>query len=248
MTTPPVDSVEAVPPPKPAPRWEDFIDIFHSPSTVYERRQNQSPWPTIWIITVLFTLVTALTFNGLEPLVEAEMRAEVAKQMAKNPQMTQDMADMGMKWQLGARRWGGVFFPIGVLITAIFVWLLAKIVGAKETYKGAMIVVTYASILSILQALLVGAQALVLDVSSLTTPDQLSFSAARFVDKASTSPVLYALLKALDVFGIWLLLVMAIGVEITGKVTRSKALTWAAIWFVLSVLIMAAFGARAAAG
>ena len=246
MTSPTAEPVVA-PAAKPASRWEDFMDIFYAPSTVYARRQNQSPWPTIIIVTVLLTLVTVLTFGRMEPAVEAELRQAAAKQIAKNPQMSADMADKSVSFGLIGKKWGIVFFPLGALIAAIFVWIVAKLVGAKETFQGALVVVTYSSIIAIVQAIVVGAQALVMDVSNLTTPDQLSLSAARFLDKATASPALYTVLKQLDVFGIWALVVMAIGVKVTGKTSRNGAIAFGLIWWVLGTLITMAFAIRAAA-
>lgn len=247
MTSPTAEPVVAPPAPKPASLWEDFVDIFYAPSAVYERRQNQNPWPMIFMVTALMTLVTVLTFNALGPVIETEMRQAAAKAMAKTPQMTQDQMDLGIKWQLFARRWGGVFFPIGVFIGALFVWIVARVVGAKETYGGAMVVVTYSSILAILQAVIIGAQALVMDVSTLTTPDQLSLSAARFADKATMSPAIYTVLKQLDLFGIWSLVVMAIGVRVTAKTTKERAIAFGVVWWVFATAIMVLIAVRQAA-
>ncbi|MEO5569030.1 MAG: YIP1 family protein [Gemmatimonadaceae bacterium] len=248
MTTPSTDAMESpTPVAKPAPLWEDFIDIFHAPSEVYARRENSNPWPMILIITVLVTLITVFTWGSLAGPIEAETREQMAKAMAKNPQATADAIDSGIKMQMGIRRWSGVFFPVGVLIASLFVWLLAKVLGAKETYQKAMIVVTYSAIIAVVQMLVVGAQALVIDTSALTTPDKLSLSAARFADKATTSPIMYSVLKLLDVFGIWSLIVMCIGVRVTGKTSKNTAIMFGVIWFAASVLIAAAFAARTAA-
>lgn len=249
MTTPSADAMESpAPAAKPAPLWEDFIDIFYAPSEVYARRENSNPWPMILIITALVTLITAFTWGSLAPAVEAEMRAQMAAALAKNPQATQDALDQGIRMQMGIRRWGGIFFPIGILIASLFVWILAKLLGAKETYQKAMIVVTYSSIIAVVQMIVVGAQALVMDTAALTTPDKLSLSAARFAEKETTGPVTYAVLKSLDVFGIWSLVVMSIGVRVTGKTSRNTAITFGVIWFAATVLIGAAFAARSAAG
>jgi hypothetical protein len=247
MTSPSTEPVVAPTTPKPASRWEDFTDIFYAPTSVYERRQNQGPWPTIFIITVLITLVTVLTFNALSPVLETELRQAMAKAMAKTPQMTQDMADKSVSFSMIGKKWGVVFYPIGVFIVAFFVWILAKIIGTKETYGGAMVVVAYSSIIGIVQAIVVGAQGLVMDMSKLTSLDQLSLSAARFADKATASPVLYTVLKQLDVFGIWGLVVMAIGVQVTAKTTRERAIVFAVVWWLLVTLITMAFAIRAAA-
>jgi hypothetical protein len=245
MTSPAAEPV-VTPPVKPASRWEDFMDIFYAPSAVYERRQNQSPWPTIFIVTILLTIVTVLTFNAISPALEAEIRQGLVKQMAANPQMTQDIADKSVSMGLIGKKWGVVFFPLGALIAAIFVWIVAKIVGAKETYHGALVVVTYSAIIAVVQALVIGGQALVMNVSNLTTPDQLSLSAARFADKATTSPGLYAILKQLDLFGIWTLVVMAIGVRVTGKASRNSAIAFAVIWWLLGTALIAALAIKAA--
>jgi hypothetical protein len=243
MTSPSAEPVVA-PAANPASRWEDFMDIFYAPSSVYERRQNQSPWPTIFIVTVLLVIITALTFNPMAPAIESEMRAVMAKAVAKTPQVTQDMIDKNVSIQMVVRRWAAIFFPLGALIGAIFVWIAAKIVGAKETYGGALVTITYASIIGVASAIVVGAQALVLDVSTMTSPDQLTLSVARFMDKATASPALYMVAKQLDVFGIWGLIVMAIGVRVTGKTSRNQAIAFAVLWWVVATGVAAAWAAR----
>ena len=248
MTSPSVDATSApAAVAQPAPLWEDFIDIFYAPSTVYERRRNANPWPMILIVTVLITLIGVLTRNSLSPVFEAEMRGMMAKQMAKNPQMTQDIADKSINIQMMVRRWTGLFFPLAMLIIALPIWLLGRIVGAKElTYTRSLVVIAWASIIGVVSQLVLGIQGLVMNVSGLTSPDQLSLSAARFVDKAATSPFLYTSLKMLDVFGIWSLIVMAIGVRVTGRATKNGAIAFAVTWFVVALLIAGGFAVRAA--
>jgi hypothetical protein len=246
MTTP---SAEAAPVPaaKPAALWEDFIDIFYAPSTVFERRRNANPWPMILIITVLVTAITVLTFNSLSPVYEAEFRAMGAKQMAMNPQITQDAIDKSLKFQMIARQWGGVFFPIGMLVFALPVWLLGRIVGAKElTYTRSLVVMAWSSIFGVLTLLVIGVQGLLMDVSAFTSLDQLSLSAARFVDKAATAPFVYGALKSVDVLQIWALIVMAIGVKVTGRSSKNGAIAYGVTWFVLASLIAGLIAMRSA--
>lgn len=252
MTTPSADALETPAPAKPAPLWEDFIDIFYAPSMVFERRRDANPWPMILIVTALITLIGVMTWNSLSPVYESEVRAQFAKAMAANPQMTQDMVDTQVGIQMGFRRWGGVMFPLGVLIIALPIWLLARIVGAKEmTYTRALVVVAWSSIIAVVSALLLGVQGLVLDVSSITSPDKLSLSAARFLDKDTMSAFAYGMLKAVDVFGIWSLIVMAIGVRVVGRSTKNGAIAFAVTWFFVAALLAAggaAWQAKATGG
>jgi hypothetical protein len=244
MTTP---SAESLPPAKPAALWEDFIEIFTSPSTVYERRRDANPWPMILIITVLVAAITVLSFNSLAPIYESEIRTQFGKMMASNPQITQDFIDSQVKIQLFFRRWGGIFFPIGVLLISLVVWLLGRITGAKElTYTRSMVVFAWAAIIGVVALLFLAVQGLVMDLSAITTMDKLGTSAARFVDKTTTSPAVYGLLKGIDLFAIWSAIVMGIGVRVVGRGTKNTSIAFSATWIIVSILILGLIGMRQA--
>src|SRR3954465_3039632 len=132
MTSPAVDP--AATPVKDAAIWEDFMDIFYAPSQVFRRRENASPWPVILIITALLLAIGFATYNSIAPALEATMRA----QFAKNPQMTEDAINTALKFASWTTRLGAIFYPVIVLVAALFVWLLAKIVSAKQTYQVAL--------------------------------------------------------------------------------------------------------------
>ena len=224
-----------VAPAKPASLWEDFIEIFTSPSTVYERRRDANPWPMILILAVIIGLITFLSFNPLSPVYESEMRAQFTKAMAQNPQMTQDMVDTQVKVGMATRRFGGFLYPIGVLVMSLVVWLLGRICGAKElTYTRAMVVFTWASIIGVLGLILLMVQGLVMDVSAITTMDKLGLSAARFVDKSTMN----------DVFAIWSAIVMGIGARVVGRGTKNTQIAFAATWIIVSILLVGVFTMR----
>ena len=228
---------------KPASRWEDFMDIFYAPTSVYERRKDQSPWPTDWIVTLLVTLVTVFTFPAIAPVRETELRHAFEQRLAKNPsaQVSQDVIDKQIDIQMKVGRFTGIFFPIGVLVGALFVWIVAKIVGTGETWHGALVVVTYATIIGALNFIVMGVQGLMLNVSNMTNSEQLSLSVARFMDKAATSPMLFAVAKQIDVFAIWGLVVTAIGVRVTANASKNQAIIFAVVWFVAATLLTAGF-------
>jgi hypothetical protein len=241
-------NAETAPIAKPAPLWEDFIDIFHAPSEVYERRRNANPWPMILIVTALLTLITVLTFNSLSPVYESELREMSAKQMAANPQITQDALDQGIRIQMAVRKWTGVFFPLGILVIGLLVWLLGRIVGAKEmTYTRALVVVAWGSIFGVVAALLLGVQGLVMDVSTITSADKLGLSVARFMDKSTTPAFLYGAAKLIDVLQIWGLIVMGIGVRVVGRGTKNSTIAFVLTWLIVGMLISGLFAMRAAA-
>jgi hypothetical protein len=239
MTSPTVDPIVAPPAEKPAPLWEDFIDIFYAPSSVFRRRENLSPWPAILIISALLLIVSFATYNAMSGAIETEVR----RQLAKNPQMTQDMIDKAMKFTSWTTRLGGIFYPIVIAVAAFLTWLIGKIVGAKQSYQVAMVMVAYASIVDVVKAIVTGAQALLMDSASLTSIYNLSLGPARFVDPVTVSPVTLAIYNRLDLFNIWYAVLLGIGMHVTGKVSKQNATIFAVLYWLL-ITGFALFGGR----
>ena len=243
MTSPTVDPILAPPAEKPAPLWEDFIDIFYAPSSVFRRRENQSPWPAILIISALLLIISFATYNAMSGAIETEVR----RQLAKNPQMTQAIADRAMTFSSWVARLGAVAFPIVIAVAAFFAWLIGKIVGSKQTYQIAVVMVAYASIVDVVKAIVTGAQALLMDSTNLTSIYMLSVGPARFVDPTTVSPVTLAIYNRFDLFTIWYTVLLGIGMHVTGKVSKQNAAIFAVLYWLLPTLFAWLMAMRAAA-
>jgi uncharacterized protein YneF (UPF0154 family) len=235
MTAP--DAAVMPPVAKPAALWEDFIDIFHAPSEVFARRRDANPWPMILIVTVLVVLLSVLTFNSLVGVMEPMMRRGMEKAMASNPRFTQDMMESQLRTGLKIAPWFPVLAPIFMLIGALVVWLVGKLFGSKASYTQSLLIVAYACITFVVGYLITGAQALLLDTTTLTNPVQLSTGPARFVDTATASPWMLGLMLSLDVISLWRLALIAIGVYVIGKTSRNAAWMFAITVFVLMYLM-----------
>jgi multidrug transporter EmrE-like cation transporter len=214
MTTPTADAIEySTPAPKPAPLWEDFIDIFYAPSQVFARRANANPWPMILIVTALLTLITVLTWNTIMPLVEPMTRRAIEKAAAGNPQFTQDMIDTQVRMGMKFAPWASLGTPIVMLIGALVLWILGKLFGSVASYTQNLLIVAYLGITYVVAALVTGAQALVLDVTKLTSPMQLAIGPVRFADAATSSATLFGILMTLDLFTIWRMVLLAVALR-----------------------------------
>ena len=234
MTTP--EAMSDTAPAKPAPLWEDFIDIFYAPSEVFARRRNSSPWPMILIITALIVLLSVLTFSSMINVIEPMARRSMEKAMESNPQFTQDMMEANLRRGMKVAPWMPVFAPVLMMLGAVVVWLVGKVFGSKASYTQSLLIVAYACITFVVGYLVTGAQALVMDMTKLTNPVQLSLSPARFVDPATASPWTYGFLTALDVFSLWRTALLAIGLRVIGGVSKGQAWAFAITMFVILVL------------
>jgi hypothetical protein len=245
--TEPTTQAESPTPPQiaSAALWEDFIDIFYAPRSVFARRENGSPWPAFIVVTVLFIIISLATFNALSPAIENEMRT----QMAKNPKMTEDMVNSAVGMSMKLARFGSVFAPILLLIVSLWYWLIGyPFSNVQRTMRSAMMVVGYSYIIKCVSAIVGGLQALMIDPVKMTSPYVVSASAARFVDRAATSPVLFALLTKIDIFDFWYITLLAIGLTVIGKSSRTQAILFGVTYWAIGAGWAVVSAMRAAAG
>jgi hypothetical protein len=234
----PGDNLDAAPAPdKPASRWEDFIDIFYAPSIVYERRQNSGFGIPMLVVTVLIGLIALANSGVMQPIMDAEFARQTAIMMKKNPQITAEMMEKGRAFGETIAKIGAfVVVPIGMFLTGLVLWIIGKFFDAKQTLAAAIMVAAYAYVPRILESILAGVQGLLMDPASLNGRYSISLGLGRFLDPDTASPMLLALLGRVDVFTIWVTVLLAIGLAVTGKIPRSKAALAAVIVWLVGAL------------
>ena len=214
--------------------WEDFIDIFYAPSQVFARRANGNFWVPLCVVALAMGTLFFLNSGVLQPVFDAEFNRGMAAAMRSNPRLTPEMAEgfrqTGMRV---AQVIGFLLVPIAVFATGSAVWLIGKLFEARQTYRSALVVAGYAWVPKILEAVLNGVQGLFLDPEQLNGRFRLTLGIGRFFDPDTTAPILLALVGRIDLFTLWVTLLLAIGLSVTGGISRSRAflaapLIWAA--------------------
>src|SRR5438132_13011181 len=117
------DTPESAAPPAAAKAsfWEDFIDIFHSPSDVFARRENASFWKPLIVVTLLVGVLTFAFSGVLSPIRDAAMAKGMAAALKANPQMTAEQAATGRKGGDIISNVGAfVFIPIAIFVIGLF--------------------------------------------------------------------------------------------------------------------------------
>src|SRR5688572_19609673 len=76
-------------PPKPekSSLFEDFMDIFYAPSTVFARRADSSFWGPLLIITLVTAVFSFVNRDIASAIFDAEYARGAAAAQAKNPQI-----------------------------------------------------------------------------------------------------------------------------------------------------------------
>lgn len=214
--------------------WEDFIDIFSSPSAVFRRRENSGYGVQLLVLTVIFAILILGTKSLVSPVIDAEMARQGAHAMKAHPEIT--AAQLQQQQAMG-EKFGAYFviivIPISAMLTGLVLWVVGKIFESKQTATQAIMVATYAFFPKILASLAGALIAYLSNPERLNGMSRLSVGLGALFDPDKTSPVLMAFVARLDVFTIWETVLLAIGLQITGKVSKSNSYLVAAIvWFI----------------
>jgi hypothetical protein len=212
---------------------EDCIDIWFTPSAVFARRSDGG-----WLgpFVVCLVLLTALFYAAMGPLqgvFDAELMRSIADARAQNPNLTGDqLAAMQGVMEKTIRFGGLIFLPIVLFLLGVCVWLAAKILGGNLSFGGGLMVASFAYLPKALELLLVTVQGLVMDTSTWNGRYQFSWGAARFMEPSASQGV-YNLLGRVDVFTIWVTILIAMGLVHAAKLENAKAYAGAAAIWVL---------------
>lgn len=238
----------AVPPtPAGAGLWEDFIDIFHQPSQVFDRRRDGQFGLALLLLVVIMALLYFALNNGIAPIIEAEVGRQAAAMAEKNPTMSADQLTGARGAMEKFAMFGAVVFvPLGVLLGALVLWLVAKFLDAKVAFAAAMMIMTYSQLPRLVELILNALQGLFLDPASITSRYSVQIGPARFLDN-DANPFLAALLGGLDLFTIWVCVLVAIGLAVVARVPLKRGVIASAIVWVLG-LLPALFAALGEAG
>jgi uncharacterized membrane protein len=234
---------EVDPVPVKAGVWEDFVDIFYAPSSVFARRADGKFGLALFILIALGTVLFFITKNATQPIMDAEFTRRSADMLAKNPNLTAEQLASGRGMM---ETFGPVFFAFGltvsILATGIVLWLVGKLFDAKESVAAAMMIATYAEAPRIVQILTNAAQGLFMAPEKLNSMNSVGFNLARFMNPDTASAIAIALASRVDLFTIWVTVLLAIGLHVVGKVSKQQAAIAAAIVWVIGAL-PAVFGA-----
>ena len=231
------------PTPSKASLWEDFVDIFYAPSSVFARRADgKFGWPLLFLV-VVGAILYFLTKNAMQPVMDAEFARRSADMLRKTPNLTAEQMASGRGF---FETLGPLFFAVGITLSVlgagVVLWLVGKLFDAKESVTAALMIATYAEVPRVVQILTNAAQGLFMSPEKLTSINSVGFSPARFMDPDHASAVMIALVSRVDVFTIWITVLLAIGLHVVGKIPKQQAAIAAAITWVAGAL-PAVFGA-----
>ena len=223
-------------------RWDDYLDVYAAPSRLFERRSDGKFGHAMLVFIIAAAVLYFATRTAMEPI----MNAEFERGMAANPNLTPEQMEAGRKFAGIA---GGIFVlvgtPIMMLLLGGFIWIVSRVLGKALSYSQGATIATFAMFPRLVESVVSAIQALLMDEQSLNSRYKVSLGLGRFFDHETANPILLALLGRIDLFTIWVTILIAIGIKVMGRATTAQAVLGAAlVWLVgaIPVLIQALRG------
>lgn len=237
----------------PLSQGQRVVDTFIAPSKTFTDILRSSSWWLPWLIGVVVTM--SLGFGIQQKIGWDKVYDNILRQSPKQQQMLEQLpADQqAQRKVMGAAftKWIMWFSPVVALIaTAIIAAVLLATInfgfGGRAKFGQMFAVFMYGSLPVAIKALLG-----VVTIYAGVDPD--SFNINNYVGTnigyylpLDMPKALIAFATSLDVFSIWMLILLTIGCSIVGKVSRGKAAGAVFGWWILIVLFRV--GAAAISG
>jgi hypothetical protein len=218
----------------PTAAWEDALDIFYAPTSVFERRRDGKYWIPLIISIVLTVAVFFLSAQVNEAVADAEF-----SRMAKAQSLTPEQVAGGKAMAEKIKAFGVYFIPIfaviGAWLSGLIISFLGRMMGGKLNFAQGTTIGVLASFPEALGRAFVGAQGLLLDPNAITHKYSFATGAARFLSAADPSWK-FKLFAVLDPFVIWGAVLTGLGAYVIGKMEKEKAA-------VLAIIVLVVFAA-----
>jgi hypothetical protein len=238
----PTDVFDAQPPLSPMAR---VTNIFFAPTKTFaDIRRNRSWWLPLVLLAVFGYLFTFSALNkvGATRLAETSIRNSPS-QNEKLQQATPEGRAQTIRITATVTQ---IIFYLGPLLLLLFAAISAMllwvgfnfILGGSATYSGMFAVTMFAWLPSIIRSLLSLVVVFVGDPDTFNINDPIGTNPGFYMG-ADSSIFLKTLLSSVDLFSLWLLVLMAVGGAIVARVKISSGITMVFVTWLLFVLLKA---------
>jgi len=170
------------------------------------------------------------------------VRDQIRQNKFASQQMPEDQIDEAAEKAAQRPQWiqpviGGLGFAIVIVILAAIFWLVLLAFGENSTFGKSFQVTAWAFLPGILSSLIFLVLLFIKNPNEMNIENPIFTNPAAFFDKESIAKPLYALLQAFDLFKVWIIVLLSIGLAAAAKCKASKTATVVVILYAVWVLI-----------
>jgi hypothetical protein len=209
----------------------DVLRVLFEPSAVFERVREK---PSFLLPFLAICAVQVVLYFVNLPFLKAGMAAQMASRPAGGPDPSSFL------WI------GALFIPVGIAIALVLggfiLWVLVSLFGGEAKFGTLLSVATFAAVPSVILLSIVGTVVLHMQgVGQIASPQDMQPALGLDLLAPGAKGFVGAALKAVNPFGIWGLVLMAIGVSTTHRLAKGTGYAIGTIAFLIGVAIAGMF-------
>ena len=240
-------SPESLPAAEPEPAGMSEISrltgVFFEPSKTFADIARRPKW----LVPTLLAIVVSLVFLAVYSQRVGWERG-IRQQLENNPRSAQMTAEQRERTvQMGAKFYsvGGYAAAVAgvaiyyVVVSGVLLGIVAGLLSVPVKFKQVLAVVSYANLTRVISGLLSIIVLFLKNPDDFNLQNPLAFNLGAFLDPQTTPKFLHSVAGSLDLFSIWPVLLMAIGLKASGGKRLSfggalfaVVLPWA-VWIVI---------------
>ncbi|MBW3670516.1 MAG: YIP1 family protein [Acidobacteria bacterium] len=250
--TPVTDPVPPGEPAAPAPEGPEnpltrLFGVLVSPGETFESIGRKPDWLIpllVWIAISIAGTMVVMPRLDYEPMYRSMLERNsqlTEKQREQQLDRMMEGAELGEKWGVYAPV---LTVPLMFLVVGTVFWGALRAFGAENSFRQSLSVTIYAFTPQLLKAITSTAIA-----STRTTIDArlanalLKSNLGAFLTSPTESPVMFALLGSVDLFTIWTIVLLAIGLSVISKFPAGKVAILVVVLYLVVVLVKVGFAA-----
>jgi len=215
-----------------------IINVFVSPASTFRAVREKPKWAVPLVITLLIMLGVMIV---LTPIVMEEGRDAMEEKMAEqglSDEQIDNAVQTAQKVQKFAVGPSTVVMTLVVtfIVAAVWLFLSNTILGGNANYKQMLGVVVYSGFIGLLGFLIK------LPIMWSQRTMNVHFSLATFMSDASKDSFLYKLLANVELFNIWTIAVVSIGIAVVADLKSKSVWPWVLIVTILYWVAAAGLG------
>jgi len=215
--------------------------VFFEPKNAFADIARRPGWLVPLAITVIFSLAFMFAFNrhvGWEHYIRQQVESSSRAAQLTAEQREQQIS-MGARMAAPFGYVGAALgTPVYLLISAgALLLIFNSLYSAQLKFKQVFAVMCYSGLTGTIFCLLAIAVMFLKNPEDFNLKNPLAFNPGAFLDPAGTSKFLYSLAASIDLFTIWTVVLIAVGLSAAGrKLSFGAALTGVAVpWIVFSL-------------
>ena len=217
--------------------FQRIIGVFTSPGKTFASIDRRPGWI---LPVVLSTIISVGFIVAVQPVLIQETLSKQEQKMQERG-MDSDQIDQILSTTEKAMKYTtpafALIMPVIIIaiISAVFLFVGNVVLGGSAPYKKVLSVTAHSWLIISLGSLI--AIPLILAKETM----QVSFSLATLMSESARETFLYQLLAKVDVFAVWTLSVLSIGLALVYKMNTKKMATAVVTTYLLYALVASAF-------